>query len=116
MARINTKGYKPVPPVCLSQLGKIKILWPGDVRMLAEFMLRCYDANDKIENAKNKGSVRKSRPTVHFLACEFARLSGTHSSVIENIFHSHGLNLGATVEFDELKIIPTENLDRGELK
>ena len=30
--------------VYLSQLEGIQILWPGDVRALAEFILRCYDA------------------------------------------------------------------------
>ena len=60
--------------VYLSQLEEIQILWPGDVRKLAEFVLRCCDARDVIANAKNE-STQTSRPTIHGLATDLARIT-----------------------------------------
>ena len=34
--------------VYLSQLDGLRILWPGDVRALAEFVLRSFEARDRI--------------------------------------------------------------------
>jgi hypothetical protein len=85
--------------VYLSQLEEVQILWPGDVRTLAEFVLRCCDAEDKVANAKNK-SVQKSRPTIHGMAAHFANITQIPVLQIEHQFKSHGLNLAATVEFD----------------
>jgi hypothetical protein len=39
--------------IYLSQLEEVQILWPGDVRTLVKFVIRCCDAKDKIVNAKN---------------------------------------------------------------
>jgi hypothetical protein len=37
--------------VYLSQLEGLQILWPGDVRALAEFVLRSFEARDRIVSA-----------------------------------------------------------------
>ncbi len=47
---------------------QIQILWPGDVRALAEFVLRCYDAKDRAVDSSQSASRMESRPTVHGLA------------------------------------------------
>ncbi len=85
--------------IYLSQLEKVQILWPGDVRALAEFILRCCDARDKIANAKNE-SIQKSRPTIHGLAMDLARITEVSGTQIEQQFKSHGFSLAATVAFD----------------
>lgn len=86
--------------VYLSQLEEVQILWPGDVRALAEFILRSYDATDKIANARNTGSVQKSRPTMHGIAMDFAGLTNVRGTQIEQKFKSLGFNLGSNVDFD----------------
>jgi len=58
--------------VYLSQLEGVQILWPGDVRALAEFVLRCYDAKDRAVDSSQSTSRMESRPTVHGLAGHFA--------------------------------------------
>ena len=84
----------------LSQLEDMHILWPGDVRALAEFVLRSCDAKDRIVNSGPSGSIQKSRPTLHGLAGYFARIADIPESQIDERFAEHGLWLGATVEFD----------------
>lgn len=91
--------------VYLSQLEEVQILWPGDVRSLAEFVLRCCDARDKIANAKNNG-IQTSRPTIHGLAMDLARITEVPGTQIEQQFKSHGFSLAATVEFDLAPNIP----------
>ena len=93
--------------VYLSQLEGIQILWPGDIRALAEFVLRCCDARDKIANTQNKG-IQTSRPTVHGLAMHFAGITGVPGRQIEQQFKSLGLSLTATVEFDSAPNTPTD--------
>jgi len=53
--------------VYLSQIEEVQILWPGDVRALAEFALRCRDATDSKVNASSNGT-QKSRPTLERIA------------------------------------------------
>ncbi len=91
--------------VNLSQLKEIAILWPGDVHMLAEFILRSYDARDREVNARSRGVIHKSRPTLHGLAGDFAMLTKVPESRVEREFQTRGLDLGVTVEFDPA---PTE--------
>jgi hypothetical protein len=55
-------------PVYLSQLEDVEILWPGDVRMLAEFVLRAHDAKDQQTNLHNPGARTRSRTTLHDVA------------------------------------------------
>ncbi len=86
--------------VYLSQLDGLQILWPGDVRALAEFVLRCYDAKDRAVDSSQSASRMESRPTVHGLAGHFAGIAGIPEVRIERQFEEHGLSLGATVEWD----------------
>ena len=92
------KGKKET--VYLSQLEGVQILWPGDVRALAEFVLRCYDAKDRAVDSSQSTSRMESRPTVHGLAGHFAGIAGIAEVRIERQFEEHGLSLDATVEFD----------------
>ena len=85
--------------VYLSQLEEVQILWPGDVRTLAEFVLRCCDARDSNVKAKGDG-IQTSRPTIHGLAMDLARIAQVPGTQIEQQFKSHGFSLAATVEFD----------------
>ena len=87
-------------PVYLSQLEEVEILWPGDVRMLAEFVLRAHDARDQQASLHNSGTRTRSRTTLHGLAGQFAQLTWLPKERIETIFLAHGFNLGAVVEFD----------------
>ena len=93
-------GKRKKDTVYLSQLEAIQILWPGDVRALAEFSLRCHDAQDRIFNAGPQGSLRRSRSTLHGVAGYFARIAEIPEAQIEERFKEHGLWPGATVEFD----------------
>ena len=68
--------------------------------MLAEFVLRAYDAKDQQTNLQNPGARTRSRTTLHGLAGQFAQLTWLPRERIENIFLAHGFNLGSVVEFD----------------
>ena len=87
--------------VYLSKLEDVEILWPGDFHTLSEFVLQCHEAKDSIANARNTGSVQKSRPSIHGLAMHFARISDLSGIQIEQQLKSDGFDLGATVEFDQ---------------
>jgi len=84
----------------LSQLEELAILWPGDIRALAEFLLCASDARDHQTNRQSREVVQRSRPTLHGLARHFAMLTGVPESQITREFEAHGLNPVATVEFD----------------
>ncbi|MFO7728211.1 MAG: hypothetical protein R6X11_07765 [Desulfonatronovibrio sp.] len=86
--------------VYLSQLKNISILWDNDLYTLALFILRSFDAADREINEKNKGSIQKSRPTLHGLAADFAMLTKVPSYIVEKKLKSLGFNIGATVDFD----------------
>ena len=90
-----------IKTVYLSQLEDVQILWPGDFRTLSEFILHCHEATDKIANARNTGSVQKSRPSIHGVAMHFSRISDLSGAQIEQQLKSDGFDLGATVEFDQ---------------
>lgn len=92
---------RTIKPVYLSQLEAIEILWLGDIRVLAEFILRACDARDQEFNSQNRGSRQRSRPTLRGLAGKFAGLTHVSTEQVEQVFKAHGLNLGATVEFDQ---------------
>ena len=86
--------------VYLSQLEELAILWTGDIRTLAEFILRSYDAGDREKNETSRGTIQKSRPTLHGLARDFALLTRIPLSRVERELESRGFDLSATVEFD----------------
>ena len=89
--------------VYLSQLKDYQILWSGDIRALAEFELRACDAKDKIANARNRGGIQKSRPTIHGVAADFAYITNIPISTIERTIQNYGFNTTASIEFDILK-------------
>jgi hypothetical protein len=76
-------GKRRKETVYLSQLEEIQILWPGDVRTLAEFILHCYDAKDRAVDSRQSASRMESRPTVHGLAGYFAWITGIPEVRIE---------------------------------
>jgi hypothetical protein len=86
--------------VYLSQLEELAILWPGDIRALAEFIVRSYDAGDRERNEANRGTIQKSRPTLYGLARDFSMLTRIQPSRVERELESHGFDLSATVELD----------------
>lgn len=86
--------------VCLSQLADAEILWPGDVRALAESVLRHHDATDGIFKAIPHGSVCRFFSTLHGVAGYDERITGIAESQIKEWPKKHGLRPGATVEFD----------------
>ncbi len=93
-------GKRRTETVYLSQLEGLQILWPGDVRALAEFVLRLFEARDRIVSAGSSNSRVKSPPTLHGLAGHFAWITGIPEVRIERQFEKHSLSLDATVEFD----------------
>lgn len=84
----------------LSQLEDAQVLWPGDVRALAEISLRCHDAKDRIFNACDHGSIRRSCSTLHGLAGYSALAADLPESQIEERFKRHCHRLEATAEYD----------------
>jgi hypothetical protein len=86
--------------VYVSQLDDLSVLWPGDIRALADFVLRSFDARDRERNASSRGTIQTSRPTVYGLAAIYAGIADIPRSPIKEEFEAHGLYLGATVEFD----------------
>jgi hypothetical protein len=86
--------------VYLSQLEDVKILWPGDIHALAEFILRCRNVTDEIANARNPGSQQTSRPTINGLVGHFANVTNVSLSQTKQQLQPHGFSLGATVDFD----------------
>ena len=64
---------------------RVKILWPGDIHALAEFILRCRGVTDEIANARNTGSVQKSMPTINGLVGHFANVTDVPTSQIKKV-------------------------------
>jgi len=86
--------------ISLSELKDINILWPGDFYILAEFVLRCYAADDEIQNAKRKAHRQCSHPTLHGLAVHYARVSRQPLEDIEQQLINRGFWMGSGVTFD----------------
>ncbi len=102
------KEIKMTEVVYLYQLKRIAILWPGDLHLFAEFMLRSYAAKDLIDNKKNKALAIKSRPTLRLLASHYSTLLNMSHIEIERKVLKDGFGIGSTVEFDP-KVDPTKN-------
>jgi len=85
-----------------SQLEDVSVLWPGDIRALAEFVLRSFDARDRRMAEGDRGTLQTSRPTLHGLAGVYARIVDVPRSEIESVLEADGLYLGAIVEFDTM--------------
>jgi len=78
----------------ITALKGIGILCADDIYDLARLLL-------KINDAKDRGTNRRSRHTVHGLASVYAMITGMSRDEIRSILESRGLPLGATVEYDE---------------
>jgi hypothetical protein len=94
--------------VYLSQLRDVQVLWDGDFRAFAEFVLRSRDASDKIVNAQNRGYIQKSRPTLQMLAHYFSYMTEFAAPRIERLLKDHGFDIGATVDFDIIKLVKAD--------
>ena len=75
-------------------LKDIEVLYSGDVYDMACLLLKIHDAKDK-------GTNRRSRHTVHGLATTYSMIADVSPDRIREILERHGLPLGATVEHDE---------------
>ena len=78
----------------VSELKEVGILYEGDVYDLACLLL-------KINDARDKGTNRKSRHTVKGVAGKYAMLTNISHNKVEAVFERHSLPFGATVEHDE---------------
>jgi len=78
----------------VAALKDIEVLYSGDVYDMACLLL-------KIRDAKNKGTNRRSRHTVHGLATTYSMIADVSPDRVREIFKRHGLPLEATVEHDE---------------
>jgi hypothetical protein len=79
----------------VSELKKLSIQFPGDVYILAVWVL----ANDLAYSKERPNSTR--RTTIHGLSSKLSCLTNTSLATIESQFVSAGFDLGATIELDE---------------
>ncbi len=79
-------GVKTLKGVC--------VLYEGDIYDLACLLL-------KVDDAKDRGTNRRSRYTVYGLATTYSMITSVNRDKIIAILEGHGLPLGATVEHDE---------------
>lgn len=86
--------------VYLSQLKDIAVLFPGDIHRLAEFILDCSEAADRINDVTHQSNIRHSRPTLHGLSKHFAALTQVHVSDVVNKLEVLGVDFNSAVEFD----------------
>jgi hypothetical protein len=86
--------------VYLSQLKDISVLFPGDIHRLAEFILDCSEAADRINEVTHQSNIRHSRPTLHGLAKDYAALTRTNYSDIIKKLEVLGVDFNSAVEFD----------------
>jgi hypothetical protein len=81
--------------VRLHELASVSILFDGDFRLLAAFLLRGFDS-------LNEGTNGRSRPTMNGVAGAYARLFlQVRSEAITAKLREMGFDLGAIVEWDE---------------
>ena len=81
--------------VRLSELREISVNFPGDVFVLAAWIL----ANDMEWSARQRNTVR--RTTLHGLVGKYAMLTGEDATKIRQCLISAGMPLDATLEPDE---------------
>jgi len=90
--------------VYLSELAPVCILFPGDFRELASFLLRGFDS-------LTQGTNAKSRPTMHGVSSAYVRLFiDLDLQKIEGRLRQMGFDLGASVEWDERAAEPLYGL------
>jgi len=84
-----------VRQVALSSFKLISILFEDDFYEIAGFILN-------MRRAKDRGPTRRSRPMVHGVATGYARLIvDVEVRQIEARLQAYGIDLGATIEFDD---------------
>jgi len=87
--------------IYLSQLDKVQVLWPGDVRALADFCLRACAEVDRRENvARNDDTIQISGPTLNGFAGMFATVAHIPKEEVERVFEAHGLYMGLELKCD----------------
>lgn len=77
--------------ISVDSLKDVSVLFDGDIYELARLLL-------KVDDAKDRGSNRTSRHTVHGLATAYCNLADVPLEEIVQVFNTHGLPLGAIVE------------------
>jgi len=80
--------------VPLRSLEGISILYEGDLRDLAQFILRANDVRSASEGCK-------TRPTLHGLARTYGMILDVDPDSVERVIKAHGLYVGAVVEYDD---------------
>jgi hypothetical protein len=83
-----------IEQIRVSELKNVAILYKGDLYALARLSI-------KINDARDRGTNRKSRRTIKGLVNDFAMLSGLRVKDIEEKLLEYELPLGATVEHDK---------------
>lgn len=63
----------------LSELADVCVLYPGDLREFGGFVLKAFAARDQVINARSRGSVQRSRPTLYGLVQDSRRSCRTSS-------------------------------------
>ncbi|RUS93314.1 hypothetical protein DSM106972_096700 [Dulcicalothrix desertica PCC 7102] len=86
--------------VYLSQLKDIAVLFPGDIHRLAEFILDCSEAADRINDITHQSNIRHSRPTLHGLSKHFAELTQVHVSLVVKKLEVLEVDFNSAIEFD----------------
>ena len=86
--------------ISLSELKDVQILWPGDFYILADFVLRCFEADDAIQNAKINACRGHSYPSLHGLAAHYARISNQPLEDIEQQLTKRGFWMRSGVTID----------------
>ena len=77
--------------ISVESLKNVSVLFDGDIYELAQLLL-------KVNDAKDRGTNRTSRQTVHGLAKAYCNLADVAFDDIIRVFEKHGLPLGAIVE------------------
>jgi hypothetical protein len=89
--------------VRVESLRGVAVLSEGDVHEVACLLLKLWACKDRETNARSKGSVVRSRPTVGWLAMAYSSLVPDVSTErVKEVLVRHGLPLGAAVGHHEV--------------
>lgn len=84
-----------MPVIGVESLRPVKVLYEGDVYDVAVLLL-------KLDDAKAEQTGFRGRPTVHGVASAYGRLKiDVSTEKVESLIRSHGLPLGALVDWSE---------------
>ncbi len=87
-------GKDAFDKISVESLKGINVLFSGDIYHLAMFLLKTYDAKDA-------GTLSRSRPTLHGLAKHYANIANMNIDDILQVLWDHGMPKAATVEFEK---------------